>query len=101
MDDNKKNSKKIIRIHMVNLDSDEILAFNSRREDGYKTCIDNGFEDLDMVDDMMRIQMYKDIDVITLNNNKYYKVIHRVFQPCVPQMLILYVKEIEYEKLLK
>ena len=52
-------------------------------------------EDLIFGEDDCKINMYNSAIYISMMNGKTYKVTKRVFQPCIPCMLKLYIQEIE------
>lgn len=88
--------KNYIRIQLINVNESNLAkSFNAERGDKYKTDIDSGFEDLNLKDDIGKLQLYLQSELLTLNNGKYYKVIERIFQPSKPCMLIIKVEEIE------
>ncbi len=87
--------KKYIRVQITNLSSEKLdEGLNQGRNDGYESTVDWGYEDLDLREDAEKIQLYMSNDFLTLNNNKYYKVVKRIFQPNRPVMLCIDVEEI-------
>lgn len=89
-------AKRYIRICIEDVNTSKLAeGLNQERNDGYESTVDFGYEDLDMKEDQMKIQLYMNCDIITLNNNKEYRVIKRVFQPNRPVMLCLDVEEIK------
>lgn len=87
--------KTNIRVFLKPIDGQsEMKHFDYYRNDEYKTNIDAGFEDLNLHDDIAKIMMYMQNDIIRFNNGRKYKVQKREFQPCIPVMLYLYVEEI-------
>ena len=93
-EESNKIAQKHIRVHINNISRtkpDEGL--NQGRQDGYECTVDYGYEDLDLREDATKIYLYMQCDVLTLNNNKKYKVVKRVFQPNRPVMLWLDVEE--------
>ena len=88
--------KQHIRIFLdINDGKSEMEHFDYQRNDGYKTSIDAGFEDLDLQKDSAKIMLYMQNNIITFNNGKKYQITKREFQPCLPVMLILHVEEIK------
>ena len=88
--------KQHIRIFLdINDGKSEMEHFDYQRNDGYKTSIDAGFEDLDLQKDSAKIMLYMENNIITFNNGKIYQITKREFQPCIPVMLILHVEEIK------
>ena len=89
-----KTENKIIRVHLrLPNGEDERNHFDYNRNDLYTSIADSGFEDLDMNDDLAKIMLYMNNDIICFNNGRMYKVISREFQPCRPMMLYLNVEE--------
>lgn len=88
--------REYIRIFLKTIDGkSEMEHFDYNRDDDeYQTHIDAGFEDLNLHEDLAKIMLYMQNDIIRFNNGRTYKVIKREFQPCVPVMLYLYVEEI-------
>ncbi len=86
--------KEHIRVHINNLSAPrKDMGLNENRRDRFKTTVDYGLEDLNPKEDLAKIYMYMQSPILTLNNDKYYKVVRRVFQPCIPVMLIIDVEE--------
>lgn len=87
--------KEFIRIFLKPNDGkSEMEHFDYERGDKYRTDIDAGFEDLNLHNDIAKIMMYMQNDIIRFNNGRKYRVYKREFQPCVPVILYLYVEEI-------
>ena len=53
-----------------------------------------GYEDLDMREDAVKISLYQNAEYIELGDDKTYKVVKKVFMPCRPVSLYLYLKEL-------
>ncbi|WP_294408371.1 hypothetical protein [uncultured Ruminococcus sp.] len=92
--------KKFIRVcmypHDINGKKIEFTDYSYRAGDKYCTTLDSGFfEDLIFGEDDCKINMYNSAIYISMMNGKTYKVTKRVFQPCIPCMLKLYIQEIE------
>lgn len=95
-DESNEIAKRSIRVQINNVNAARLdEGLNQKRNDEYVTTIDFGYEDLDMREDQMKIQMYMNCDILTLNNDKEYRVTKRVFQPNRPVMLWLDVEEIK------
>lgn len=95
-DESNEIAKRSIRVQINNVNAVRLdEGLNQKRNDEYVTTVDFGYEDLDMREDQMKIQMYMNCDILTLNNDKEYRVTKRVFQPNRPVMLWLDVEEIK------
>lgn len=95
MHESNEIAKKCIRVHINNVNSEKLNdGLNSNRSDEYKSTVDWGYEDLDLREDATKIQLYMNCDILTLNNDKEYRVIKRVFQPNRPVMLWIDVEEV-------
>lgn len=91
---------KSIRIFMhpydVNGNELKLKDYSYRAGDENCTSLDYGFfEDLIFGEDDCKINMYNSATQISMMNGKTYRVTKRVFQPCIPCMLELYIQEIE------
>lgn len=87
--------KEVIRIFLQPTDGKfEMEHFDYKRDDKHETNIDSGFEELNLHNDIAKIMMYMQNDIIRFNNGRKYRVCKREFQPCVPVTLYLYVEEI-------
>ena len=88
-------NKEYIQIYLKTIDGKlEMEHFDYKRKDEYRTDIDAGYENLDLREDIAKIMLYMQNDIICFNNGRKYKVIKREFQPCRPVMFYLYVEEI-------
>lgn len=88
-------AKTYLRVLLISNDEKSIFEnFDINRNDGYKSDIDAGYEDLNLKEDMAKLMLYMLNDTILFNNGKVYKVIKREFQPCRPVLLCLTVEQI-------
>lgn len=86
-----------IQMHLIDVDGNPTSwhEWGYERNDGYATDVDKCFfEDLEFGKDDCKIQLYNTAEYITLMNCKTYKIEKRLFQPCVPCMLHIYMSEI-------
>jgi hypothetical protein len=96
--ENNEMAKRHIRVSITNLSAikrgeNPEDGFYGNRNDGYATTADWGYEDLDLREDAEKIQLYMTSNVLTFNNNKYYRVVRRIFQPNRPVTLYIDVEE--------
>ena len=90
-----KSVKEYIHIILKTTDGkSEAEHFDYNRNQEYKTNIDSGYENLNLHEDLAKIMLYMQNDIICFKNGRTYKVLKREFQPCVPVTLYLYVEEI-------
>ncbi|KOA19341.1 hypothetical protein CLHOM_24470 [Clostridium homopropionicum DSM 5847] len=82
---------KYIRVMLLDENNKQITY---ERKDGYRTTVEDGYEDLNLIEDSIKISLYQTAEHIELYNNKKYKVINRSFMPCCPVCLYLTLKEI-------
>lgn len=92
----KNNIKERIRIILVDEKGRQISY--CRKDEKYSTSVDDGYEDLSLVEDATKIALYQNSEYLDLANNKTYKVVKRSFQPCSPVTLHLYLREVEDER---
>jgi hypothetical protein len=90
MDKSIEYEKTYMRIFLFD-EEENMISYN--RNDEYETTVDHGYEDLDLKEDAVKISLYQNAEYIELYNDKSYKVIKRVFMPCRPVCLYLYLKE--------
>lgn len=86
-----ESSKNYIRVILLDEKGNPLKL--PIRNDKYTTTIDSGYEDLNLREDTAKIDLYKACDYIDLWHNKSFKIVKRIFMPCVPVSLYLFLKE--------